>query len=67
MLELINTLEHGLYDLKKLNKENEIENITVITYIEKLLPSNTMHDWAITRHKLSATDPIFPKLMKKHP
>ena len=64
MLELINTLERGWYDLKKLKKENEIENITVITYIEKLLPSNTMHDWAITRHKLSATDPIFPELMK---
>ena len=47
LLELIDVLERGWYDLKKVDKEKEIENVTVITLIEKLLPPNIMREWAL--------------------
>ena len=40
-----------------------IENITVITIIEKLLPANVMRYWALIRQKLEEKDPVFPELM----
>ena len=41
-----------------------IENITVITIIEKLLPANLMRYWALIRQKLEEKDPVFAELMK---
>ena len=41
-----------------------IENITVITIIEKLLPANLMRYWALIRQKLEERYPVFPELMK---
>ena len=52
LLEVINCVEKGWYDLKRLGKEKEIENVTVITQIEKLLPPSVMRDWAVKRQSV---------------
>ena len=62
-LELINTVESGWYDLKRLNKQAEIENVTVITLIEKLLPCNIMREWVLRRNKVSDDTLLFNELM----
>ena len=64
MLDLINVLERGWYDLKRLGKQNEIQNTTVTTRIEKLLPPSIMRDLTIKRHKLENQNGIFQELMK---
>ena len=43
--------------------EREINNTTVITHIEKLLPTNVMRDWALIRQKIVNNDEIFNRLM----
>ena len=62
-LELINTVESGWHDLKRLDKQAEIENITVITLIEKLLPSNIMREWVLRRNKVLDDTLLFNELM----
>ena len=63
LLELINVLERGWYDLKRVGKEKEIENVTVITLIEKLLPPNIMREWALKRPSFD-DDKLFAELSK---
>ena len=62
-LELINCVESGWYDLQKLNKQTEIENITVITIIEKLFPSNIMREWVSKRNQILDESQIFSELL----
>ena len=63
LLELINVLERGWYDLKKVDKEKETENVTVITLIEKLLPPNIMREWALKRQNFN-DDVLFSELSR---
>ena len=63
LIEMINTIERGWFDLKRLNKESEIENEIVISHIERLLPGGLLREWAIKRRKLTNVNEIFKKFM----
>ena len=63
LLDLINCVENSWYDLKRVGQEREIENNTVVTLIEKLLPSNIMRDWALKRQSIDDSN-VFHELSK---
>ena len=63
LIEMINTIERGWFDLKRLNKESEIENEIVISHIERLLPGGLLREWAIKRRKLTNVNEILKKIM----
>lgn len=49
--EVINVVERAWLDLKKIDRANEIENSTVVTKIERLLPNSLKREWT---HKAQA-------------
>ena len=59
LIEMVNTIERGWFDLKRLNQEAEIANEVVISHIERLLPSGLMREWALKRRKIVEVKEIF--------
>ena len=59
LIEMINVIERGWFDLKRLDKESEIENEVIISHIERLLPMNLMREWALKRRKLIDVNDTF--------
>ncbi|XP_045101304.1 uncharacterized protein LOC123498204 [Portunus trituberculatus] len=46
LIKLINTVEKVWLDVSNLNLTKELENVTVLTQVEKLLPSMLKKEWA---------------------
>ena len=46
ILELVDIVERGYRDLKRINFEREISNVTVLSMIEALLPKLIRKDWS---------------------
>ena len=53
-IELVETVETSWLDMKRLNLEKEMNSITIVSQIEKLIPPVQLREWVIRKHQLSS-------------
>lgn len=52
MIDMVNTVERAWLDLKKLDKQREIENAVTLSKIERILPVSLKREWVIKSRSL---------------
>ncbi|XP_066941064.1 uncharacterized protein [Macrobrachium rosenbergii] len=63
LVELVNTVERGWLDMCKLDLKSEINNTTVISLVEKLLPPTLKREWVLKASE-SQSEKEFGKLLE---
>lgn len=63
-MELVNTIERGWLDLNKLGLSDEMNNLTNVSAVEKLLPLNLKRECALLKQSLNPEESIFSKLIE---
>ncbi|XP_064120677.1 uncharacterized protein LOC135225276 [Macrobrachium nipponense] len=63
LVELVNTVERGWLDMCKLDLKSEMNNTTVISLVEKLLPPTLKREWVLKASE-SQSEKEFGKLLE---
>ena len=65
-LELVDTVERCWLEMKRLDVKEEMNNVTMVTEIEKLLPNQLLREWCIQKaeFQLALRRDQFPDLLK---
>ena len=64
LIYAINTIEQCWLDMKRFNLEHELSTVSVISLIEKILPTEQKKEWVRIYHQLTDKSKTFPRLLK---
>ena len=63
-IDMVDTIEKCWLDLKQLNLQREMSSATMISKIEKFLPSTQRREWSLRRQKILFDEEKFPLFLE---
>ena len=63
-IQMVKIIELCYLDLQKVSLETEMNSITIVSMIEKILPKSVKRDWIILSDSIDDKSNLFPELLK---
>ena len=61
---MVTVVERCYLDLQKVNLEKEMNSVSIVSMIERLLPRTQKREWVMTADNFFDKDKLFPELLK---